>query len=122
MRIYGKEVYFRLTVGSAAEIAALCPGGDLQRVGEMLEGSFTQTAEFAAKFIVALNKGYVQQKKWEGETADEVCVDEIMSLDTQAFFEVQMEAMKSFNSDSEGEIETKESKKNTGDESSPSNG
>lgn len=122
MRIYGKEVGFALTVGASAEVAAMCPGGDLNRVGELLQGDFAETAEFAAKFIVALNKGYVSKKKWEGETAEEVCFEEIMSLDSRTFFDLQMEAMKAFGEDSEPEIETDAKKNQEGAESSPSDG
>ena len=36
MEIYGKERGFSLTVRAASNVARLCPGGDLSKMGEIL--------------------------------------------------------------------------------------
>lgn len=106
MRIHGKEVTFALTVGASAEIAKLCPGGDLRKVGEMLgESNYGQSVDFIAQFIEILSRWGAKMKKWEGENYDTLSLDEILSLSPTEFSSLQMEAMSAFGNDGAGEID-----------------
>lgn len=111
MKIFGREIGMALTVGATAEIADMCPDKDLSRIGELFDQPYGQQIDFIVSFIEALNKGYVNQKKLEGENCDRLCREEILALSPAQFQELQAEAMKTFGADSESEIET-ESKKN----------
>ena len=124
MRIHGKEIGFSLTMGASAEIAKMCPDGDLKRIGELLDRPYAESIDFQVRLIEALNKGYAEEKKWEGESCDRLGQDELLSLSPQEFNSVALEAMAAFNRDSQGEIDTVEpagAKKNNaeGDENSP---
>lgn len=113
MRIHGKEITFALTVGASAEIAKLCPGGDLRRVGEMLgETNYGESVDFIAQFVEILSRWGAKMKKWEGENYDTLSLEEILSLSPNEFAAVQMEAMAAFSNDGEGEIDLKEDPKN----------
>lgn len=116
MIIHGKDIRFALTVGASAEIAALCPGGDLRKVGEMLGDNYAASVEFAARFIVALNRGHAQSVKWEtGVEAETITAEEVLSLPAAKFGELQQEAMASFRADAAGEIETEPEKGKKGE-------
>ena len=124
MRIHGKEIGFTLTMGASAEIAKMCPDGDIKRIGELLDTPYADNIDFQVRLAEALNKGYVEQKKWEGENCDRLGQNELLSLSPQEFNAVVLEAMAAFTRDSQGEIDTvepKEAKKNNaeGDENSP---
>ena len=106
MRIHGKDISFALTVGASAEIAKLCPGGDLRRVGEMLgETNYGESVEFIAQFIESLSRWGATAKRWAGESADTLCLEEVLSLTPTEFQSAQMEAMNAFGNDGAGEIE-----------------
>ena len=65
MQVYGREVGFRFTVGASAKIADLCPDGDIERLGELLNGSYGQVSRDTAAIVVALNEGYEQAQRFE---------------------------------------------------------
>lgn len=123
MEIYGKKIGMRLTVGATAKIAARCPDGDLRRIGELFDRPFAENMDFIADFIVALNEGYVSQKKFESESCDRLGREEVLSLGIQDFNRLQEEAMRAFGDGQKSEVETV-AKKNNGeeDEKSPSRG
>lgn len=113
MKIHGKEVGFALNMGASAEIAKLCPGGDLRRVNELLgDANYGENVETIAKFVEILCRWNAVAKKWEGESADTLCLEEILSLSPTEFAAAQAEAMSAFAADSEGEIETVDDSKN----------
>lgn len=113
MKIYGEEYGFALTVGASAEIADLCPDGDLNRIGEVLEGRFSETVNFNAKFIVAMSKGYDDAKKYSGEPLDHrpLTVEMILSLPQKQFIEVQDYALACFTADNKTTVEVEPPKK-----------
>lgn len=113
MVVFGKERRFLLTVGASAEIAELCPDGDLSRLSEVLSAPYVQSMQSIARIIVALNKGYEQRQKFNGEEYnDPLTVDMVMSLDTDEVRELQREALSAFRRDTKTTIKT-ESKKKT---------
>lgn len=113
MVIFGEEYGFLLTVGASAEIADLCPEGDLNRMSEVLYGSFSQTIKFTASFIQAMAKGYDDARRFAGEEVNHkpLTVDMIMALPRDVFQEVQSAALAAFKSDSEQSVEVAPSKK-----------
>lgn len=105
MLINGKERYFKLTVGAAAEISELCPEGDIDRLQELLEGAqFAKTARTMAKVVVALNRGYADSIDARNEKADVLTVREVLALDIAEFKAAVEEAMTSFRQDKKGEV------------------
>ena len=117
MRIHGKEVTFALTVGASAEIAKLCPGGDLRKVGDMLgDANYGESVDFVAQFVEILSRWGAKMKKWEGENYDTLSLDEILSLSPTDFTALQIEAMNAFGNDGASEIEAESDQKNADQE------
>ena len=113
MIVHGKERSFLLTVQASVEIAEMCPGGDLARVREALEGPQTKSLRFIAKFIAALSRGYESNRKYEepGYEPDPLTVDEILSLPFTEVMAVEKEALRSFYGSTKTEIEVEDSSK-----------
>ncbi len=116
MVVHGKERNFLLTVGASAEIADLCPGGDLSRIGEVLDGNYNKTLRTVAKIIAAMSRGYENNRKYEepGYEPNPLTVDEIMSLPTNVLKQLESEALSKFSEDSETSVNVEETKKNNG--------
>lgn len=113
MKIFGEEYGFALTVGASAEIADLCPDGDLSRIAEVLEGSFSKTVKFTASFISAMAKGYDDEKRYNGEeiTHRPLTVDMVLALPSDVFKEVQDAALAAFRGDMKTTVEVAPPKK-----------
>ena len=113
MNIYGQEYGFMLTVGASAEIADLCPDGDLARMGELLEGRISQTINFTAAFVAAMAKGFDDAKRFAGEevTHRPLTAEMVKSLPSDVFREVQAAALASFQGDTKTTVEVAPSKK-----------
>ena len=98
MQVYGREVGFRFTVGASAKIADLCPDGDIERLGELLDGSYGQVSRDTAAIVVALSEGYEQAQRFENPAYKPrpLSVEEIMSLRPAEFmdFGLALEAVK----------------------------
>lgn len=113
MKIHGKERKFMLTVGASAEIADLCPDGDLAKLPKLLEGRYSAITKATAKIIAALNKGYEDARAFEAEgyEADPLTVAEIMTLSPAELKELQDEALAAFVADKQPTVEVKPAKK-----------
>ena len=113
MKIFGDEYGFMLTVGASAAIADLCPDGDLNRMGEVLEGRFSDTVKFTASFVAAMAKGFDDARRFSGEevTHKPLTAEMMLSLPNSVFKEVQSAALAAFKGDTETTVEVKESKK-----------
>lgn len=115
MLIHGKERKFKLTVGAAIEIAALCPDKDLRNIGAVLDDTATiaERTDLTAGIIVALNRGYEQARSYEepGYAADPITRDEILSLDMKALVSLRGEAFAAFLADSQVTVEAEPAKK-----------
>lgn len=113
MKIFGEEYGFMLTVGASAAIADLCPDGDLNRMGELLQGRFSDTVNFTASFIVAMAAGFDDAKRYAGEeiTHKPLTAEMVLSLPSDAFQEVQTAALAAFASDTKATVEVAPAKK-----------
>lgn len=116
MQIYGREYGFKLTVGASARIADLCPGGDLSKVGELMQGRYSKITRAGADFIVALSEGFETARKFEapGYEPRPLSRELLMSLDPKTFTAVQQAAMDAFARDQRTTVEVEASKKNEG--------
>ena len=114
MEIFGHEYGFLLTVGASAEIAELCPGGDLGKIGEALKGRFADTMEVASRFVVAMANGYDAAQAFAGQPVEHppLTVAMMKALSMDKFREVQAAAMASFKGDTTPSVELEPAKKN----------
>lgn len=100
MKILEREYSFMLTVKARRDIRALCPGGDIGKLGEYLDGS--EMEEKITGIILLLNKGHEDYKAfWEaqnGRTYEPVYLTEelIENLDMEDYRELEAEAMEAF--------------------------
>ena len=113
MKIFDEDYGFMLTVGASAEIADLCPDGDLNRMNELLQGRFSQTINFTAKFIQAMAKGFDDAKRFAGEevTHKPLTAEMVLALPSNVFKDVQAAALAAFRGDTETTVEVAPSKK-----------
>ncbi len=116
MQVYGREVGFRFTVGASAQISDLCPEGDIQRLGELLDGAYGQVSRDTAAIIVALSEGDEQARRFEdpGYKPRPLTVEEVMSLRPAEFMELQKAAMAAWAADKETTVEVEPEKKDSG--------
>lgn len=116
MQIYGRDVGFRFTVGASAKISDLCPGGDITRLGEVLEGQYGQVTRDTAAIMVALSEGYEQARSFEvpGHEPDPLTVDELFSLRPSEFNALQLAALAAWAEDSKPTVEVEPEKKESG--------
>lgn len=116
MQVYGREVDFRFTVGASAQISDLCPDGDIERLGELLNGSYGQVSRDTAAIIVALSDGYEQNQRFEDPAYKPrpLSVEEIMSLRPAEFMELQQAALAAWVEDKKPTVEVEPEKKENG--------
>ena len=113
MIIFGEEYGFMLTIGASAAIADLCPDGDLNRMGEVLEGRVSNAINFTASFIEAMAKGFDDAKRYAGEvvTHKPLTADMVKALPGDVFGKVQAAALAAFKDDTKTSVEVEPSKK-----------
>lgn len=116
MQVYGREVGFRFTVGASVKIADLCPDGDIERLGELLDGSYGQVSRDIVAIVVALSEGYEQAQRFEDPAYKPrtLSVEEIMSLRPAEFMELQSAAMAAWAEDKKATVEVEPEKKESG--------
>lgn len=113
MTIFNEEYGFMLTIGATAKIADLCPDGDLNRMGEVLDGKTSDTINFTASFICAMAAGFDDARRFAGEeiTHRPLTVEMVKALPGNVFNEVQSAALSAFKGDMEATVEVAPSKK-----------
>lgn len=114
MKINGREIKFLRTVKATSDLARLCPDGDINRIGELFDGSdLATTIESGAKLIHFLNEGYEMHKAFTepGYKPNIISVDEIMYLDDMTYTKLIESAMKGLGIGAETTIELQEPKK-----------
>ena len=113
MVIFGEEYGFMLTVGASAAISDLCPDGDLQKLGGLLQGKTGDVIRFTAQFIVEMAKGFDDAKRFAGEetTHKPLTVDMVMALPSNVFKEAQSAAISAFRGDTKTTVEVAPPKK-----------
>lgn len=106
-----KDINFKLTVGAAAEIADFCPDKDISKIGDVMQ-TYPDTVKNGARFIRALNRGYVMSEDPLGKKGLHVITEnEIFALDPEEFMELLDKAMTSFGADRETETDVEPVKK-----------
>lgn len=113
MEINGREIKFLRTVKATADIAKMCPDGNIERLGELLGGNLSLTLETGAKIIHYLNEGYEMHKHFIDKTYQPqiLSVEEIMYLDDVVFTELMKSAMAGLGNGAETTIEVEPTKK-----------
>lgn len=108
MKIRGKEIQFLRTVKATCEIARLCPEENIERIGELFDGTLSNTIEVGAKLIHYLNEGYEMNKHFDDPSykPNIISIEEIMFLSEPEFVELMKEAMEGINVGTETTIET----------------
>ena len=120
MEINGREIRFLRTVKATADLAKLCPDGDIERMGELFNGSLSTTLETGAKIIHYLNEGYEMNRHFMDRSYQPqvLGVEEIMYLDDKTFTDLMNSAMASMGVGAETTIELQENKKKEEDQTS----
>ena len=113
MKIRGKEIKFLRTVKTTADLTKLCPDQDIERIGELFDGSIDKVLENGAKLIHYLNEGYEMNEHLNNPEykPNVLTVEEIMYLDEQTFTDLMTSAMQNLSNGAETTIELEESKK-----------
>ena len=64
MKIRGKEIKFLRTAKTTADLADLCPNGDIAKLPTVFKtGKYSEIVENSAKFIHIMHKGYEMNLK-----------------------------------------------------------
>ena len=114
MVIFGEEYGFLLTIGASAEIAELCPDGDMSRIEEVLdEKKPSHVINFTAHLCEAMAKGFDDAKRFRGEqvTHKPLTAEMVLVLQKDEFKDVQAAAIAAFRGDTETTVEVAPSKK-----------
>ena len=113
MTVFGREVGFLLTVGASAEIAELCPDGDIGKLVEVLSGTTSATLTNTARIIVALSRGYESNRAFSepGYVPRPLTVQEVLALPQSVFLAMQKEAVAAYTASNQTRVEVEEDKK-----------
>lgn len=98
MEINGRDVKFMRTMGANAEISDLAPDGDISKLGAMMQNLTGDSIRVTAKFICALNKGYIDNHKYVDSAYDvkPLTPSEVLSLAESDFMELANEALTAY--------------------------
>jgi hypothetical protein len=108
MKINGRDIKFEYTMQAYADIADICPDGDLKRMAEIFGGVGSTRIHNTTRFIVALNKAYMDKNEPDGQALTE---KEVLNLDPETFIILQREALATFNKDQEQTVKAVPKKK-----------
>lgn len=108
MFLNGRDVKFKFTVGASFEIGDLCRDGKLDNIGELFEGSYREAMENEHKFIIALNKGYIDSMKYQDPNFSDkpLSKEEILLMDRMDYQKLSEEAFAAYLGDSKRKITT----------------
>ena len=118
MNIRGREYGMLLTVKARGELRALCPGEDINNLGEYLSGP--EELEHTTKIILLLSQGYEDYRAYwdaqEGKTYDPHPLTEelIEHLSMEEHMELQRAAMDALTKGFGITVETEEPKEGKG--------
>lgn len=113
MKINGKEIRFLRTVKATADLSALCPNGDIERINELFESGVNGAINTGAAIIHFLNEGYEMNRHFAEPDykPNIISVEEILYLEDTVYTELLKEAIKGFTNGSDVTVEVEESKK-----------
>lgn len=114
MNINGREIKFLRSVGATMDIADLCPNGDISKIQSLFTGKFRDAQINTAKFIIALNNGYENAKKYEDENyiPNPLKLEELINMPHEIFNDLLTEATEEF-SKIDRTVETEDTGKKT---------
>lgn len=92
MNINGKEIRFKATIGAVIQIAEMCPGGDVNRVQELVKGMNAQSLKMSVKLISILSDGSLTE-------------DELLGMDVNELQEMLDTAFDAFKRDQKPTVE-----------------
>lgn len=112
MKIHGREVSFRRTVLGNCEIAEMCPKKDINKFEELLKGDYATAQTAAAKFVVAMSKGYEMNQRFENPEYEmhPLTLEELMLLDNDEFNDLFEEALHAFAQDGKTTVDAETTK------------
>lgn len=109
MIIYGREVGFRRTIGADVDLEAICPGEDLNRVGELFgdSGKIGMNIGTLMKVMLILNKWYEATAKLNDPSYEPkpLTEEELLSLDEDTFYALEHEMMSAWAKDTKQTVE-----------------
>lgn len=113
MIVHDKDRRFKLTVGASMKIAELCPDGDMNRLKEVLTGSYASIMKNVVAIILALQAGYEDAKAYDDPTytPDYMTEEEIATLEPADFQRLETEAIAAYVADSKPTVEVEYKKK-----------
>lgn len=112
MQIRGEEYGVLFTIGASIQIAKLCPGKDIKRLGEALKNDdYEKTIDNVCEVIIALNGGFVASEALMGRKAKRITKEILLSLPTAEFNRIQSIVTETMASGSKGEIKAKPTSK-----------
>ena len=103
-----------LTVGASADIAELCPNGDMSKVGEVIaQASYAEQIKLTLKMAIAMNRGYEENKAFEieGYKEDVLTEKELRTLKPAELEALSNEILAAYKGDMEPSIEVEPEKK-----------
>lgn len=118
MKIAGKDYQMLLTVKARKAIRALCPGEDIEKIGEFLDGP--EELEHVTDVILILSRGYEEYKAYwdaqQGTTYEPFPLTEEMieNLSMEEHMELQREAIVALKRGFGISVETEEPKEGKG--------
>lgn len=116
MKIRGREIGFLNTVKTTAELAKLCPDGDVDRLFELFptdNKGIPSMLENGAKIIHILNEGYEMNKAFEepGYEPKILTIEEIMYLKPGEYQELMQSAWSQITAGTDTTVEVESVKK-----------
>lgn len=113
MKINGREVGFKRSVGAIAELTKIAPNGRLDRLGEVFSTeNLGSTLENGAKFLASMNKWYEKSLALENKdyVPDPLPEEWFMALDYEDYVAIMEEATRKFQEDDKTTVEAVEPK------------
>lgn len=98
MIVNGREIKFLRTMGANTEIADISPDGDMGKLAELMQKTTSESIKATAKFICALNRGYIDNHKYidPGYNAAPLTPHEVLSLTEQDYMDLVDEALEAY--------------------------
>lgn len=114
MEIFGREYGFLLSVGAQQELSDICPGRDLTRLPELLDGTVAQKTDTYIRMLCILSKWHEEARAFlePGYEKHPLTADVINLMDKDQFAALQMEAFSTLNKGKAQTVEAEPAKKN----------
>jgi len=113
MEIFGHDYGFLLSVGAEQELAALCPGGDIRRLRDLLRGEGTDPVRNVEEFLCVMSRWDERLKAFQdpGYQPQPLTKELLDLLPHETFLALQAEALRCFKRDGQTTVEAEPPKK-----------